>query len=196
MNIKHLSKTITANRDEYYTPDVLIHPLVKYLGKDKAILCPFDTKKSGYVKIFTATGHSVDYWHIADGKDFFKLTPDKSITDYIISNPPFSKKLEVFDRLYKLKIPFAMLMGINIFNYHIINDFFIGKEVQLLLFNKRVSFNGNPISFGTGYVCYKFLPQDLIFEALPDANIGKDYKVSGMEKDRGRIDKFFKSFKK
>ena len=32
--------------------------------------------------------------------------------DYIISNPPYSKKGEVLERLFSLGIPFAMLVGV------------------------------------------------------------------------------------
>ena len=45
--------------------------------------------------------------HIDDGVDFLKTDPPQC--DYIISNPPYSKKTEVFDRLMEIEKPFAML---------------------------------------------------------------------------------------
>ena len=44
------------------------------------------------------------------GNDFFTISvPD---CDYIISNPPYSLKYEVFARLFDIGKPFAMLVGI------------------------------------------------------------------------------------
>ena len=47
--------------------------------------------------------------HIDNGNDFFQMNID---CDYIVSNPPYSLKAEVFNRLFKLKRPFAMLVGV------------------------------------------------------------------------------------
>ena len=55
-------------------------------------------------------GHNVHWTHIEVGMDFFTEEPPKGV-DYIISNPPYSLKGEVFERLFKLNIPFAMPAG-------------------------------------------------------------------------------------
>lgn len=71
------------------------------------IWCPFDTEDSLFVKLFRQRGYTVIATHIANGQDFFAIDPPKC--DYIISNPPYSLKGEVFERLFQLNIPFAML---------------------------------------------------------------------------------------
>ena len=74
------------------------------------IWCPFDTEDSLFVKLFRQRGYTVIATHICNGQDFFELEPPQC--DYIISNPPYSLKGEVFERLFQLKIPFAMLVGV------------------------------------------------------------------------------------
>lgn len=74
------------------------------------IWCPFDTEDSLFVKLFRQRGYTVIATHIANGQDFFAIDPPKC--DYIISNPPYSLKGEVFERLFQLNIPFAMLVAI------------------------------------------------------------------------------------
>lgn len=60
------------------------------------IWCPFDTEDSLFVKLFRQRGYTVIATHIANGQDFFAIDPPKC--DYIISNPPYSLKGEVFER--------------------------------------------------------------------------------------------------
>ena len=76
--------------DEYYTPAYAIEPIVKYIKTGSTIWCPFDTKDSNYVKVFKDKGFKVIYGHISTGQDFFNVDVPKC--DYIISNPPYSKK--------------------------------------------------------------------------------------------------------
>ena len=66
------------------------------------IWCPFDTEDSLFVKLFRQAGYQVIATHIANGQDFFTIDPPKC--DYIISNPPYSVKGEVLQRLFDLGI--------------------------------------------------------------------------------------------
>lgn len=44
---------------------------------------------------------------------------------------------------------------------------FKDKELQLLLFDRRVQYNGlGRIPFGSSYYCHKILPKQIIFENL------------------------------
>lgn len=165
-------------QDEYYTPSILVEPIVKYIPEGSTIWCPFDTKDSEFVRTFKRNNYNVIHSHIWQGQDFFEYQPKEY--DYIISNPPFSKKLEVLDRLYKLNKPFAMVLGLPILNYQNVGNFFVGKDLQLLLLDKKVSFNGKTSSFNNSYFCRNILPKDLIFEHLEHNNSNKHFDPSKM----------------
>ena len=167
-------------KDEYYTPKILVEPILKYLKPNSTVWCPFDTKDSEFVILLGENGHKVIYSHIWLGQDFFTFEP-KEEYDYIISNPPFTRKLEVLDRLYKLNKPFAMVLGLPILNYQEVGEFFLGKELQLLIVDKKTSFDGNTASFNNSYFCYKVLPKDVIFEHLEHNNSGNNFVKSRMK---------------
>ena len=48
--------------------------------------------------------------HIDYGQDFYQTEIKEC--DYIISNPPFTNKKEIFKRLISFNKPFAMIMSI------------------------------------------------------------------------------------
>lgn len=163
-------------QDEYYTPELLVRPLLPYLKPNSVIWCPFDTVTSEFVLVFKEAGFQVVSSHLQEGKDFFSYTPEHF--DYIISNPPFSRKKEVLKRCYDLGKPFALLLGLPILNYQEIGEFFLTRPLQLLIFDKKVSYDGNTASFNSSYFCNCFLPKDLIFCHLPHNNTGKNFKRS------------------
>lgn len=167
-------------KDEYYTPAILVKPIIKYLKPNSTIWCPFDTEDSEFVILLKEAGHKVIYTHIWYGQDFFLYEPDEDY-DYIISNPPFTKKLDVFKRLYDLNKPFAMICGLPILNYQEIGSFFVDKNLQLLIVDKKVSFDGNTASFNNSYFCKDVLPRDLIFEHLDHNNSGANFVGSRMK---------------
>ena len=184
--MKEMSNWLNTNsfnkKDEYYTPTILVKPILKYLKPNSVVWCPFDTLNSEFVILLKEAGHKVIYTHIWNGQDFFKYEPKENY-DYIISNPPFTKKLDVFKRLYKLGKPFAMICGLPILNYQEIGEFFLDKNLQLLIVDKKVSFDGNTASFNNSYFCKDILPKDIIFEHLEHNNSNKFFKASRMIKD-------------
>ena len=166
-------------KDEYYTPAIIVYPIIEFLKPGTTIWCPFDTKDSEFVRVFTAEGFNVIYSHIWEGKDFFEYEPSEPY-DYIISNPPFTLKLDVLRRLYMLNKPFAMILGLPILNYQIIGEFFLDKNLELLIFDKKVSFDGNTASFNCSYFCNGILPRGIIFYHLPHNNTGRNFIIPGM----------------
>lgn len=177
-----LSKSKFNEKDEYYTPPILVKPILDFLKPNSVIWCPFDTELSEFVILLKAAGHKVINSHIWRGQDFFKYEPSEPY-DYIISNPPFTKKLEVFKRLYKLNKPFAMVCGLPILNYQEIGEFFLDKELQLLIVDKKVSFDGNTASFNNSYFCKGILPRDLMFYHLENNNSKEHFVGSKMKKE-------------
>jgi hypothetical protein len=184
--MKSWLKTGSFNeKDEYYTPAILVKPIIKYVKKGSVVWCPFDTEKSEFVIQLKNAGYEVIYSHIWNGQNFFEYEPEKY--DCIISNPPFTKKLEVLNRLYKLNKPFAMVLGLPILNYQEIGEFFLDKDLQLLIVDKKVSFDGKTASFNNSYFCHDFLPRDIIFEHLENNNSKKYFIGSNMVSDNPHL---------
>lgn len=164
-------------KDEYYTPPVLVSAILPYIPKGATVWCPFDTVDSEFVTAISQT-NPVVHSHIWAGQDFFSYTPDKF--DIVVSNPPFTRKLEVLDRLYSLGCPFALVLPLPMLNYQEVGSFFLGKELQLLIVDKKVSFDGNTASFNNSFFCRGLLPSDLLFAHLPHNNSRKNFTPSAM----------------
>ena len=177
--MKCINKSMKNKNYERYTPPILVKPIIKYLKPNSVVWCPFDKMNSEFVILLEEAGHKVIYSHIDLGQDFFEYQP-KEDYDYIISNPPFSNKLEVLKRLYELNKPFAMLMNIECLNYQVVGEFFLDKPLQLLIVDKKVSFDGNTASFNTSYFCNNILPRQLIFTHLKHNNTGRNFIGSRM----------------
>lgn len=162
--------------DEFYTPNYAIEPLLKYLKPASKVLCPFDTIDSNYVKYLREAGHTVVYSHIQDGADFFKLEKANFAgINYIISNPPYSLKFEVFEKLFEIGIPFAMLVGVvGLFEsqkrFHLFKD----NNFEIMYFNLRISYFKNYTDqvtklnppFSSVYITKDILPEKIVFETI------------------------------
>lgn len=91
----------------------------------------------------------------------------------IVSNPPYTQKDRVIERLYELEKPFAVLLPLNslqgVGRYK-----YFKNGIQLLTFDKRIGFHNaenmeeyrKGSSFATAYFCRDILPCDLILEEL------------------------------
>lgn len=98
----------TEKGDEHYTPFYAVEPLLKYIPEDKTVWCPFDEEWSAYYRLLKECGYCVVRSSLSEGQDFFSYEPET--WDIIVSNPPFSKKDRVLERLYSFGKPFAVLM--------------------------------------------------------------------------------------
>ena len=173
MNKKTDSKSIlysNGRNDECNTLPYGVIPIVKYISKDSVIWCPFDKDDSNFVVLLKEAGFKVINSHISYGQDFFTYEPDEH-WDCIVSNPPFTDKRKIFERALSFDKPFALLMSNTWLNDAAPVQLFMDKQLQLLLFDKRMKFlnNGkidNKITFSTSYYCHRFLPRDLICEHL------------------------------
>lgn len=123
-----LDKLASSGNDEFYTPAYAMHPLLKYIPSGSLIWCPFDTERSLIVKLLKDHGCRVIFSHIDYGQDFFNIdVPD---CDFIISNPPYSLKTQVFERLFEIGKPFAMLVGVvGLFESE--KDFHFSKNIHM-----------------------------------------------------------------
>lgn len=120
-----------------------------------------------------AQGNKVICTHIDNGQDFFTtLVPQ---CDMIISNPPYSVKTEVLERLFEIGKPFAMLVGVvGLFESQRRFDMFKNNEFEIMYLNRRVAYfkdyadqkpSLNP-PFSSVYVCHKMLPKQIVFEEI------------------------------
>ena len=158
-----------GNNDECMTPRYAVLPIIKYIPKDKIIWCPFDKEDSEFAIILKEQGYDVVISHIDDGKDFYTYEPEK--WDIIVSNPPFTNKRKIFERALSFNKPFALIMSNTWFNDSAPKQLFSEKDLQLLMFDKRIKFlnNGivnNKITFSSSYYCYDLLPKQIIMEKL------------------------------
>lgn len=103
----------TSKSDEYYTPRYAVEIILPYIEKFDHVWCPFDKEHSEFVKVLQDNGKKVTFGHIETGQDFFSYEQAPAGVDCVVSNPPFSKRDNIFLRLYKLGLPFAMIMNNN-----------------------------------------------------------------------------------
>ena len=164
---------ITVKKDEYYTPPYAVEPILKYVEKGATVWCHFDTEHSHFVKMLRAQGNRVILSHIEGGQDFFLYDPEHY--DAIISNPPYSEKGRVFERLFALGKPFAMLVGVvGIFESQSRFRMFRDHPFEIMYLNKRVAFYEDHINqkptlnppFSSVYICSGMLPDRIVFEEI------------------------------
>lgn len=160
--------------DEYYTPSYAVYPILNYLKPNSTIWCPFDKEDSNFVKVFKDKCFTVIHGHIETGQDFFDAEIPNC--DYIISNPPYSLKGEVFKRLYEIGKPYAMLINFQgIFDQKERFAMFKNNKVEILWLHPRVNYtkpnekyDGSP--FQSGYLCSGIFEKGLNFESINKLN--------------------------
>ena len=169
LNIGYLTSDIEDN--ELFSPYYIVDHIIKYLPKDKIIWCPFDDEWSAFYQRLKEKGFNVVRSCLIEGQNFFEYEPEK--WDIIVSNPPFSVKDKVLERLYSFNKPFAILLPLNSLQGKTRYKYF-KDGIQILSFDARVSYHdrehmdsvvkGSP--FATAYFCRDLLPKDLIIEKL------------------------------
>lgn len=170
MNSKEIMYSEGSN-DECFTPEYGVKPIIKYLDKSKIVWCPFDTDDSNFVKLLKQEGYNVVNSHISNGQDFYNYEPET--WDVIVSNPPFTKKRNIFERALSFNKPFALIMTNTWLNDAAPKQLFKNKELQLLMFEQRIEFEQKDdskvkkkITFSSSYYCYSLLPKQIIMEKL------------------------------
>lgn len=187
MSVISVSKE--GNGDEYFTPKYVVEILLPYLElkRDtiKTIWCPCDKRDSEYVKVLKDNGYNVIYSHIDEGKDFLEYEPDEDY-DAIITNPPFSIKNKIFARLSELGKPFAILMSsTSVQSASFIRELSKFKELEVIMFDKRISYSGSRPPFpswyftdqlldGTKFYIYDRKPTDMYDEWVDSLKQGDE----------------------
>lgn len=151
------------NDDEYMTPKSAWEQIKKYIPKDKVIWeCFFGDSQSG--QFLQELGFDVIHEKI----DFF--TENRG--ELLISNPPYSCKVKVFERLKELDKPFIMILPVSTITKKFYMDYFADK-CKIIIPPKRIQFikNGEQTSrswFDVIYICYKIdtLDKDITYLSL------------------------------
>lgn len=167
-----MDKLAGSKNDEFYTPRYAIEPILKYIKPNSRVWCPFDTDESLFVEMIKTEGHTVVNTHIISGDNFFDTNVE---CDYIISNPPYSIKGDVLQRLFDIGKPFAMLIGVvGLFESQKRFNMFKNNNFEVMYLNKRVAYfkdyadekpSLNP-PFSSVYLCSNMLPERLVFEEI------------------------------
>ena len=158
------------NGDEYYSPQNVVDMIVPYIlrGGYRKIWCPFDTEESKFVTTFTDLGFEVVHGHIDTGQDFFSFQEPQG--DVVVSNPPFSKRDHIFEKLFQMDIAFALVMNFNgLFDSRKRAEIFRKNGVEILVPNGRMKFEHkdrgvlNSPNFQSVYVCHNILYKQIVF---------------------------------
>lgn len=157
--------------DEYYTHDYAVEvlvPLLKQRGYKK-IWCPFDLETSAYVRVLKNHGFEVVHGHIETGQDFFEQDLPPGV-DIVCSNPPFSKREQIYGRLFEWQVPFALLSNSNgLFDSKGRYEMFSTNPFGIIVPRGRMNFiNGygediNSVSFQTVYVTSRLIDEQIKF---------------------------------
>lgn len=154
--------------DEYETPLQAVTFIEPYLNPNSKIWAPFDKDHSNFVLYLKEKGHHVINTHIEYGQDFFNCAVPEC--DYIISNPPYSKKDKVYKRLFEIGKPFAMLVNLQGFcDSKVRSSLFIQHDIEVMYIYPRICYIKDGIQtksniFQSGYVCSGILPEKLIIK--------------------------------
>ena len=110
MSLVQRINNITGNfySDEWYTDQQTVELCISLLNPKprSVILCPYDSDKSLFVKELKERGFVVLY-----GMQNF--LDQQYHADYIMTNPPFSIKDQVIERIFEYGIPSLLLLPID-----------------------------------------------------------------------------------
>jgi len=185
--------------DECYTTKAEARKLVDYIirmklvNKNSIIWLPFDNEYSNIYKSLNESGFKITLSSLELGLDFYIYQPQK--WDIIITNPPFSKRTQLMNRLLSFSKPFIILQATQFFNNQTAvnyicgcsNDFkFIFPQTRMafLTYNKdfdQIISGKNGIAFYSFWLTYKIdLPRTFnILENNGMEKIVEKYDVAG-----------------
>lgn len=189
----NISKYLKSGNDELYTPKILVEAikpffedwLAKFNGVP-TVWCPFDLEKSEFVFLFKEYEKQgrikLVYSHITDpdGKgDFFERIQSQEF-DIAVSNPPFTRKLDVFKLLNEKGKTWVMVTNTEALNYQEIGNYFADNPVGLIIPDKKVSFNGGATSFNSSFFCSESFYTGVTFVHIDNNNTRKYFVPSRM----------------
>lgn len=158
-----MSTTDLAKNDEYFTPKQEWFNVKKFIPKNKVLWEPFTNVKlpnslnaSKYLKEMGFRVLVKPYNPSTKQNDFFKL----NLGDVVVSNPPFSIKKEVLQRLKELDKPFILILPLATMNTEYFRNMFLNDQrFGIIIPKKRIDFenkmNKKSNCFECLYYCWK-----------------------------------------
>lgn len=166
-------KDMRIARDECYTTYNEAEKMVRYIdqkgivSKDNIIWLPFDNEFSNIYKALTKYGYYVVMTNLENGQDFYLYQPEQ--WDIIITNPPFSGRTKLMNRLMSFDKPFIILQATQMFNNQFAVNYLCeySDDFKFILPRSRMSFltfkedeniirsDRNGASFYSFWLCYK-----------------------------------------
>ena len=152
--------------DELYTPKEAIHPILKYLDRNKVYWECTDFGESNITKILKENGFKV----ISTNKkqlDFLNETA-KFNFDVIITNPPYSLKNEFLKKCYEYNKPFLLLLPLTALEGKERNKLYRKYGIEVIVLDKRINFmkEKKNVWFNTSWFCHGICKEKLNFECI------------------------------
>jgi len=162
------SFTLTTGEkcDNYETPQLAFEMLLPYIDTSNIIYDPFYC--NGLAKEYL---NNIGYKNVIHNDEDFYINWSKYEFDIIITNPPYSNKVQVFKELYEIDKPFSVLVPVSTISKLFLKKIF-GKDldkIQLIIPPRRIHFIKNGVQsnrnwFDTVFLCYKLnLEKDITF---------------------------------
>ena len=158
------SKSIYIKNDDWETPSCYWETIQKFIPEDLTINDPFYMNGNSYYT-WKLVGREI----IHKNTDFFSIEKNDNKEIYI-SNPPYSKMLDVLKHLFYLENPFIMLIPINKLGQIKIQRLLINKNTQVIvspIYKGFINRDGIQTKCPSQYfcfLCYKLnLDKDLLF---------------------------------
>ena len=136
-----IRNAMKRNNDELYTPKILVDVIMPFVENYidgiysnwnstkpiPRIWCPFDKENSEFViALKEKFGKSVEiiHSHISEPNgDFFEKIKTIGHIDLVLSNPPFSRKLDIIKILNDYNITWCLCMNLESLNYQIMGNY-------------------------------------------------------------------------
>lgn len=153
-----LTTSKSLDDDDYETPLSAWKSIVPYLPKGKVIWEPFYCRGASGDHL-----RSLGFEVIHEPEDFFEHNKG----DIVVSNPPFSQKKAILQRLKSLGKPFVLILPASVLGTQILSELF--PDIQVIIPKSRIQFikEGKAtkgVWFASFFYCWKMnLPKDIVF---------------------------------
>jgi hypothetical protein len=152
-----------SKHDDYMTPATAWEAIRQYIPTDKVIWEAFYGDGTSGQNLREM---GLNVYH--EDEDFFQ----NNRGDIVVSNPPFTMKKQVIQRLVELDKPFVLLMPVATMATSYVREL-LKDKLQIIVPRRRIQFhklvNGaiqteNKCNFDCYYFCYKMnLPTGIVF---------------------------------